>query len=247
MTGKTWTEVVIAKHLWLAGYSPLFVSLEMPPAKMYRRLDAAYAKMDYRNLRKGQLGMVAEPVYKAALDSLKGKHPLHVVTRVRVKTVQDIAILIEELKPKATIIDGMYKLRVPGVRGQAALWERMMEIIDQLQELAQSKEHPILASTQFSRQVRKGQTKAELGMLAFADAIGMNADVIVGLLPSNQMRSDRETLMRILKNREDDLAAFRSKFNTLTQEYDEIGPWYDVDDEDEDDDATGTSTEADFT
>lgn len=229
-TGKSWISVVMASHLWKLEKRPLFISLEMQSIKIKKRLDANYAKLDYRNLRTGKLGMIAEPSYQQALLSLKGKHPLYVVTRKRVKTVSDIAILIEQLKPDVTFIDGVYKLKVPGGH-RMSQWEKMTEIVDSLQELTQDKIHPIVASTQFNRDVKKGSTKASLEALAFADAIGMNADVVFGLLPSNEMRENKQTLFRMMKNREDDMAHFRAKFDIYTQEFDEIGPWVDSDEE----------------
>ena len=227
-TGKSWIEVVMATYLWRLDKRPLFVSLEMQTAKIMRRLDANYMKLDYRNLRTGKLGMIAEPIYQQNLAGLKGKHPLHVVTRKRVKTVQDIAILIEQLDPDVTIIDGMYKLKVP-YGNRLSQWEKMTEIMDQLHEMVQEKKHRIVASTQFNRDVKKGSTKASIDALAFADAIGMNADVIFGLLPTDEMRENKQTLFKMLKNREDDMAHFRAKFDVFAQEFDEIGPWFDSD------------------
>jgi replicative DNA helicase len=220
--GKTWHLVKMAVHAWQFEKNPLFVSLEMTRPRIERRMDAAYARLDFRSFKRGQLGMHIEDTYKQALDSLKGKPPLHIVTRKRVKTVADVAILIEQLKPGIVFIDGIYKLRPSGSSRHRSHWERIMDLVDEMQELGQEKDCPILGTTQFSReQAKKGGKTAGLEHIGFADAIGMNADVILALLSDDKLKMQKSVHLKMLKNREDDTKGWVSKFDLSTMDFSE--------------------------
>jgi len=225
-TGKTWHLVKMAIHSWLYEANPLFISLEMTRPRIKRRMDAAYARVDYKAFKRGQLGMHIEDTYKQALDSLKGKPPLHIVTRKRVKAVNDVAILIEQLKPGVVFIDGLYKLRPSGGLRQKSHWERIMDLVDELQELGQEKECPILGTTQFSReQTKKGGRSAGLEHIGFADAIGMNSDVILALLSDDKLKMQKTLQLKMLKNREDDTKSWITKFDLAAMDFSEQGEY----------------------
>jgi replicative DNA helicase len=234
-SGKTWHLLKMAQTAWLAEANPLLVSMEMPRQKIKLRLDALWARTPYSDLRRGNLGMHIEPTYQQALDGLKDKTPLHLVTRKRVKTPRDVAILIEQLRPQVVFIDGLYKMRPSGRGGFRQQWERMSELVDEVQELSQEKEIPFVCTTQFNReQTKKGgkgkgkpkaQDQAGLEDMAFTDAIAMNADVVMALLSPDSLRANNEILLKFLKNREDEVKHFTSKFDLSTMEFEQTGEW----------------------
>jgi replicative DNA helicase len=229
-TGKTWHLTKMSVHAWVSGFHPLIISMEMSRQRMKRRMDAVYARVAYYDFKRGKLGMHIEDQYKEAMESLKGQNPLNIVSRKRVKTTADVSILIEQVQPDVVFIDGIYKLRPGGGTRNRAHWEQTMETVDEIQEIALDKEVPILGTTQFSRaQVKKGKstTKAGLEDMAFADAIAMNADVILALLSSTELKANDELILKLLKNREDDTKAFTSKFDLNAMDFDQTGEWDD--------------------
>lgn len=234
--GKTWFLLKMAVEAWLAQANPLIVSMEMPRERIERRLDAIWAKVPYKALRRGLLGIHAEDHYTESLESLRAAAPLHIVTRKRVKTPQDIGILVEQLNPGVVLVDGFYKMRPSGGAKFRAHWERMVDLIDELQEFAQDKSVPVLVSTQFNReQTRKsgkgrkkeskGDDDAGVEDLAFSDAIAMNADVVLALLWPDDLRAADEICLKLLKNREDERKAWSMKFDLESMEFDETGEW----------------------
>jgi replicative DNA helicase len=236
-TGKTWHLTKMSIHAWVSNFKPLIISMEMTRERMKRRMDAVYARVAYYDFKRGKLGMHIEDQYKEAMKSLRGQHPLNIVSRKRVKTTADVSILIEQVQPDVVFIDGMYKLRPGGGTRNRAHWEQMMETVDEIQEIAQEKEVPILGTTQFSRsQVKKGKSQAKAGLedVAFADAIAMNADVILALLATTELKANDELILQLLKNREDDTKAFTSKFDLNAMDFDETGTWDDGTDDDGD-------------
>lgn len=227
-TGKTWHLTKMSVHAWVSGFRPLIISMEMSRHRMKRRMDAVYARVAYYDFKRGKLGMHIEDQYKEAMESLKGQKPLNIVSRKRVKTTADVSILIEQIKPDVVFIDGIYKLRPGGGTRNRAHWEQTMETVDEIQEIALDKEVPILGTTQFSRaQVKKGKspTKAGLEDMAFADAIAMNADVILALLATPELKANDELILQLLKNREDDTKSFTSKFDLNAMDFDQTGEW----------------------
>lgn len=233
---NTWFLLKMALEAWLAGHNPLIVTMEMDRKRVERRLDAIWAKVAYKALRRGLLGMHPEQHYRESLESLREAAPLHIVTRKRVKTPQDVAILCEQLKPGIVLVDGFYKMKPSGKGAYRAKWEQMVDLIDELQEFAQDKSVPVLVSTQFNREQTKksgkGRNKDSLGSddagvedLAFSDAIAMNADVVLALLWPDDLRAEGEILLKLLKNREDERKAWSVKFDLEGMEFDETGEW----------------------
>jgi replicative DNA helicase len=227
-TGKTWHLTKMGIHAWVSKFKPLIISMEMTRQRMKRRMDAVYARVAYYDFKRGKLGMHIEDQYKEAMQGLKDQHSLNIVSRKRVKTTADVSILIEQVQPDVVFIDGMYKLRPAGGTRNRAHWEQMMETVDEIQELAQEKEIPILGTTQFSRsQIKKGKGTAKAGLedVAFADAIAMNADVILALLSTTELKANDEIILQLLKNREDDTKAYTSKFDLNAMDFDQTGDW----------------------
>lgn len=234
-TGKSWLALKMAVHAWLAGARPLFVTMEMPRDKIERRLDAIFAKLPYGPLRRGALGMHIEDAYQQALQSLGGytaTNPFQIATRRRVKTPRDIAVLIAELHPAVVFVDGIYKMLPSRGAKYRAHWERVMDLFDEVQDLGLETGVPIVGTTQFNRQqTQKGkggkprQDQAGLEDLAFTDAIGMNADVVLAALHPDEIRPNKEILLRLLKNREDERKAVTAKFDLDAMSFDEVAEW----------------------
>jgi replicative DNA helicase len=183
--------------------------------------------------------MHIEAQYKQALDGLEEKPPLNIVTRKRVKTVGDVALLMEQLQPSVVFIDGLYKLRPNSVNKYKSNWEVIMALVDEIQELALEKEIPIVGVTQLNRGAakqkgKKSSSAAGLEDIAFADAIGMNADVILGLLPTEETKGRNETVIQLMKNREDDIGSWLVKFDLAAMDFNEVGPYQEPSDDPDD-------------
>ncbi|HUU59228.1 MAG TPA: DnaB-like helicase C-terminal domain-containing protein, partial [Phycisphaerae bacterium] len=228
---NTWHLAKMAVEAWLAGKRVLFVTLEMTPKRIGRRLDAVWTRAPFGSLKRGTLGMHMEQPYRDAMKQLAGSPPLHVVGRRRAKTVADVGMLIGEYRPDVVLIDGIYKLRPSGAGSKnRPNWEKVMDLVDEVQELSQDKTVPIVGTTQFNRQAAKtGKNVGKAGIedMAFADAIAMNADVVLALLSTPQLRATSEIILRLLKNRDDEVKAWTSKFDLENMDFDETGVWDD--------------------
>lgn len=228
-TGKTWMLVVMAIFAWLKGHIPLFISMEMPKKKIKRRMDAVHMKLDYRSLKCGQLGMGIEDEYfKGLVDLQNADHPLYVASSRNVKRIRDIAVLTRLYQPSIIFLDGLYKLRPPNI-GVSSYWERIQAIANDLQLLNGDLESKLVATSQLRREGGKSMKKKRgaavdfsLEDIAFADAIGQNADVVMGLGATKRMVEDHEMVMMLIKNREDERGAWVTQFDPGMGAFSEI-------------------------
>lgn len=242
-TGKTWMLVVMALFAWLKGHIPLFISMEMPKRKIKRRMDAVHLKLDYHDLKRGMLGMNIEDEYFKGLADLRSnpKHPLYVASARNVKRIRDIAVLTRLFRPTIVFLDGLYKLKPPNI-GVSSYWERIQAIANDLQLLTGDIDTKMVATSQLRREGGRSMKKKRgasvefaLEDIAFADAIGQNADVVLGLGATKRMVEDHEMVMSLIKNREDECGAWLTKFDpsmgdfSEIEEYENSGPPEDVD------------------
>ena len=242
-TGKTWMLVVMALYAWLKGHVPLFISMEMPKRKIKRRMDAVHMRLNYHDLKRGMLGMGIEDEYFKGLADLRNnpKHPLYVASARNVKRIRDIAVLTRLFRPSIVFLDGLYKLKPPNI-GVSSYWERIQAIANDLQLLTGDIETKMVATSQLRREGGRSMKKKRgasveftLEDIAFADAIGQNADVVLGLGATKRMVEDHEMVMSLIKNREDECGAWLTKFDpsmgdfSEIEEYENSGPPEDVD------------------
>lgn len=270
-TGKTWYLTKMAIGAWIFLFTVkfnedgsiaetrpcrvLFISLEMLDEDIRQRMDSIHSRLPYTGITAGTLGMIIDDKYRVHLEDLKGKNPLLLATRRQVQDVRDLPIVIEEVRPDVVFIDGIYKLRI-GAGRYKSNWEKITDIADELDMIAKTKGVPIIGTTQFNRGAvkvgspKKGKGKAiplmGLENLAFADALGMNPDVVVGLVSTKRTKDNKELLLQLIKNRRGKSGIWVTQFDPDTGSYDEVAPYEEGDsyggaDADDDDEVGDTS------
>lgn len=221
-TGKTWSEVCLAKHFFTTNRSVLFVTMEMPISKLSQRTDAVYSKLPYRDFKKGTLTTEQIVKYSRDLEEWKSetKPPFWICGKGRIKTPQDLDLLIEEKKPDVVIIDGIYLMRVSGKAGSK--WEKVATIADELQDIAQRRLVPIIATSQFNRKVKKDTLDAGAEDLGFSYEIGQNADALIGMFQTEDMRTEKKMVFRLLEHREGEPVSFEVSWDFDQMNFDQI-------------------------
>jgi replicative DNA helicase len=201
--GKTWSEVVMAEHFFKMGYKVLFATMEMPLPKIAKRMDAMYSRLPYMSFKSGRLSTEEETRYIESLGAWSaGDVPFYVCGKGRIKSSADLELVVEELKPDIVVLDGAYLMR-SSFKGQGGKkWENVAGIMDDLQDLGQRKLVPIIATTQFNRKVKRDKILAGPEDIGFAYETAQNADGLIALFQTEQMRSQKEMLLRLLEHRE---------------------------------------------
>lgn len=223
-TGKTWLEVLLAQHFWSLGERVLLVTMEMPIEKIQRRIDSLYSKLPYQEFKEGKLSNDFEVEYAKSLMQFKDDKatPFWVVGNGGVRTVQDVEMLMEEMRPTVVLIDGVYLMTVPGNK-TLGKWERVSTVVDSLQQLALRRSTPIVATSQFTRKIKKGKLEADASDVGFAYEISQAADCLVGLFQDDDLRAEKRMLVRLLECREGESVDFLVHWNFATMSFGEVG------------------------
>lgn len=216
---NTFAEIVMAHHAWETGHEKkrkiLLVSEEMGVPKIVRRWDAVHGHLPYGDFKRGIMATPVEEGWRKTLESMIGQPSFWVAGRNRVRCVSDLEMMIEELRPDVTFVDGAYFLDADkGGGGEDSKWARTSGVIDKLQSLVQRKRHPIVVSWQFNRKVKTGKADGFAEDVAFAYEVMQNADVVLGLFRPEDQKRKHQAILRMVESRESE------EVNPLLIEYD---------------------------
>lgn len=198
--GKTWTLVMLALHAWFAEEKKvLFATTEMSYEKILQRMVAMHFRLPYEDVRKGKLSAFAEPKMRDGIEALKDDERLRIIGGDFDFRIESLEAAIEECEPDILFIDGAYLLRVGG-DGRI---ERAANSFDELKRVAKRNHIPVVASTQFNRDAKVNKAaSASVDKIALSDAAGWNADLIYGLIQTEDMKQDQRMIFKPLKFRE---------------------------------------------
>jgi len=221
--GKTWTLVALMDEVIKSNTPAMIVTMEMPVDKVLRRFESKTSGVGFGSFLKHTLTQTEKENYVNAVKRMQtGNSPLWVVGNGRVRTVQDIELLIEEKHPRVVLIDGVYLLGIDGQKG-VSKWERVSAVVDELQKLAQRKQVSILATTQFNRGVKKGTKDVDASDIGFAYEVGQAADILMGLVQDDDMKLNKEMVLKIMERREGETFNLKIRWDFDTMDFSEIG------------------------
>lgn len=211
--GKSWILLKQCHAAWVAGYKPLYISMEMGGAQNMRRLLGIQSGINPTLIKRGQIDTLAQPILDRAAHELLEQRPLHMVTANFSRDVDSIANFIDEYQPDICYIDAGYLLSPKKKRfGAGGRRETISDVIEELKELGVNTGIPIVITVQFNRtaeQRRRGgnQARAEgqqadvnpiahlsLAEIGETDVIGQTASHVLGIeyppfpLPNNLYR-----------------------------------------------------------
>lgn len=218
--GKTWALVIIANHAWsVQKKRVLFITTEMGREKIYQRWIAVHKKYPYDLLRKGMLGAFSEQVMFDWIEKVQHDDGLYIIGGDFDFRIESVEAAIEEREPDIIFLDGAYLLKVEGASRQ----ERAANSYDELKRIAKRNHLPLVASTQFNREV-KGNKTSSLGAekIAMSDTAGWNADLIYGLIRTEDMVQDNRMLHYPLKFREGRGEDLETHWDFDTMNFDEL-------------------------
>jgi len=226
--GKSFVSTRIAHGAWEAGHRVLIVSMEMAAIQFGRRNTAMGAHVNSKFLRLGRLSRWGFGQYREYVDSIQHNTPdptSFVVIEGRLNlTVRDILHSIRQYRPDLLIVDGAYMVKAAG-GAYKSNWENALLVTNEIKQLAQNEGVGIFSTHQFSR---KGEKEKTLGTIAYTDAIGQVASVVLALSNDEtaavEFRHLEYKVLNIIKGREGEQGSVRLTFDTnLTQiEEDEV-------------------------
>lgn len=208
--GKTFLSLILAVNQWKLGNKILYLTKEMSIDRIADRFDAIAGKLGYTAFRKG---MVDKEYYKKKLDEIKLGTDF-IVSQLH-GGISVIMSKIQKHQPDVVYIDGMYLLE--DERGAVAKWERMTNITRDLKVLAQLRKIPIVGTTQLNRGA-DGED-IELLNISYSDAIGQDADIVIAMYRTSEMKEVKEMGVRFLKLREGELNKGKMNWDFETMDF----------------------------
>ncbi len=197
--GKTWCLLIMAKYCRDHGYLPLFVSAEMgkvPIASRYCALELGYS---YDDIWNGRLSDLAEPTFFSKLESLQKDGGIDITGDGFDSTIDGVEEAIATSRPDIVFLDGMYLITSGGKDRHSMV----SNTADQLKRISLQYNVPIIASHQFNREVDMNDPSTiRLENIGISDVLAWNSDIVLALIQTEEMRSEREMGIRPLKIRD---------------------------------------------
>lgn len=217
--GKTWALTILADYVWSVQQKRvLFATTEMAQIKILQRWIAVHFKYPYNDLRKGQLSAFAEQKMRDRLEEMKAAEGLYIIGGDFDFRIESLEAAIEESEPDVVFMDGAYLLKVEG----AGRIEKAANSFDELKRVAKRNHVPLVASTQFNREVKDKLSSVGPEKIALSDAAGWNADLIFGLVRTEDMKRDKRMIQLPLKFREGEAVEIETWWDFDLMRFDEL-------------------------
>lgn len=204
---NTWLLIMLARHAWEVDKKKvLVVSPEISNARVLFRFLANRLKADYEQMRKGRLGEMMEEKLKKEIAELMAidDGTFKIVGRDFGSDLMAVEKAVIIAEPDIVFVDGAYLLE------RKRSWdtekhERVSNVIDELKGQAKKYHVPYVATSQLNRKA-SGKHDVRDDMIAFSDAVFMDADYLFAMVQDIDMRSDRIMNIQSMKVREGDIA-----------------------------------------
>jgi replicative DNA helicase len=192
--GKTWVEVICARHAFLNGINTLFISPEMSKDEIAERFFVMDAPISYKHAVRGVLSEFEMAKIRSVSEARKDQRGLWVMDYQDDLTPRGIESAVRAVDAQFVVFDTLYALRVPGDK-----MERTERALDWMMGACRRYGFAAVAASQQNRK-KEEQEKfgggARLGTIAFSDQIGMDAHAVFALEQTADMRADK--IMKII-------------------------------------------------
>jgi hypothetical protein len=178
-----------------AGYSVLFLSMEMGVLELAQRAYGLATKVNPRLIRAGQLSSHQQTQFYKNLNLMGAEEtPFYWLAGNFKKTMTALEAAIYETEPDLIIADASYLIKpAPGVMKFGGRRELIAEVIEQQGALAKKVDRPLLQSVQFNRTASK-PTRGEadqdkrnpighldLSKIGETDVVGQVSSAVLGV------------------------------------------------------------------
>lgn len=200
---NTWAALYIATVLNVHANSRVLVySLEMKPKQVIRRVAAIRAAINYKSLLAGKLQPADyyrffEQLKQLQVENKEAKDTGTAVRTARFKVTQGsggagISFLqskIREFRPDFVLVDSFHLMRDDRQKKRSMDWKSVAHVSQDLKGTARDFDVPLMGTCQANRKADKNARNADLEEIAYADAIGQDADFTIRV----QKRIDKDT------------------------------------------------------
>jgi replicative DNA helicase len=217
--GKTWSAILLAGSAWDQGKKVLVATTEMSKETMAQRYLATKFRLPYGDFRKGKLSSFWEKKFYEGVRAIADSPNLNIVGGDFDFSMESFAGIVMDEKPDLVLVDGAYLLKVPGMTRT----ERAANVFDELKRIAKRSKAAVVATMQFNREVKVNQAKTvQADSIAMTDVAGWNADLIFGLIQTEEMKKNRRMAFKPLKVREGESEEIECNWDFERMDFSEI-------------------------
>lgn len=219
--GKSWSALLLAGKAWEQGKKVLVATTEMSKETMAMRYLATKFRLPYREFRQGKLDSFTERKFYDGVAQIANSPNLDIVGGDFDFSMDSFAGIVMDEKPDLVIVDGAYLLKVPGITRT----ERAANVFDELKRIAKRSKAAVVATSQFNREVKTNQAKTvQADAIAMTDVAGWNADLIFGLIQTEEMKKNKRMVFKPLKVREGSSEEIECNWDFERMDFSEIPP-----------------------
>lgn len=216
--GKSTLGAMILVNALDQEKSGLLLSLEMSRRQVMERLDTMTINFSHQALRKRELPEDQVSVWREeARKYTEARQDLIVIDKLGRCTIDRVYAEINRYKPDITCVD---YVQLMGSPKSSAHWEKLVEITNELKQIALATDSVIIMVSQDQRaSADNGSTESNMGGSV---SVLQAADVYIGMHQTDEMRDNRKMELRLLKNRNGPPAEAHLLWKPETMEF---KPW----------------------
>lgn len=214
---------ILAAHsykTWQMGFVPLVYSMELTEYDFANRIIASHGKFNPNVLRSMVITNDIEDRIKNVVDYIAEAPPFYIVDGGLKKTVRDIQVNVEKLKPDIVYIDAAYL--VSANMSAAKKFEKLEQVADELKMMALRMNVPVFMTVQFNRESGKKTGGYNLENIGGTDNYGKLGTLVAAITDSEYSIDDERRTITVIKNRYGAEVEFDVNFLFDPPNFDEI-------------------------
>lgn len=208
--GKTMFLCNLAKNLYLSGKNVLYITMEMAEERITERIDCNLLDVDLFQLPILTLEQYTQKFNNAIKNKNVGKLIIKEYPTCGANT-SNFRALLNDLKLKKNFIADVLIVDYINICGSVRsnksdnTYHFIKSICEELRALAIQENFPIVTCTQFNR---GGNSSSNAGILDISESHGlaMTADLLLGMIRTEELDEENQVLFKQLKNRFGDIA-----------------------------------------
>jgi replicative DNA helicase len=217
--GKSTMLMKMAFNAWMAGKTPLVISLEMEKHAIARKFDAMFAGIDYNKIKHLELPEVQLRRWRQKLQEVEGRGcDIPIIDSIRECTPDHVFAETVRHSPDIVFIDYLSLMRSSRPNSSSSSqWQTITEITQDMKQNARTLRVPMVAAAQTNREgFKRGVDLENVGQ---SISIVWDSDIIVALWATDEMKEANRIDLNLLKNRDGRLGQLRGVWDHKHADY----------------------------
>lgn len=219
--GKSYLLVKQALAAWEAGFSVLFVTMEMTIDQIARRFYAMHTGINPNYIKQGNLSTYAQRRMGRQIETLLHADRFNLYAGSFDKRVDEVELVIQEFRPDIVFIDGAYLMKPGTAKRTNSRGDKVAEVFDELKTLTLTHDRPVIATTQFGRSAGKRGKEGSLETIGYTDTVGTHSSLVFSIQSGKPPNTYSQRVIKIMKGREGEFGEFGINYKFTPMDFGE--------------------------